>query len=210
MHNRNRSMRGEFSMDTEQPITLKESARLVELERKIKTGMTTFVEVGNALMEIRDSRLYRVEYKTFEAYCREKWGMSKVRATQLIGAARISDNLVTNVTKMPIREGQARPLTKLPTAKQPEAWAKAVEIADGNQPTARQVEQAVRETLSPEKPTRTRGSYDNWRTFRDICGQIASLCDSLDELKVDAAHAIQARDLSARLAAKLTKISKNQ
>jgi len=210
MHNRNRSMRGEFSMDTEQPITLKESARLVELERKIETGMTTFVEVGNALMEIRDSKLYRVEYKTFEAYCREKWGMSRQNAHELIGAATVSGNLSGTPDKKLTAVSQSRALAKLPPDQQPEAWAKAVEIADGNQPTARQVEQAVRETISPEKPTRTRGSYDNWRTFRDICGQIASLCDSLDELKVDAAHAIQARDLSARLAAKLSKISKNQ
>jgi hypothetical protein len=206
----NRSMRGEFSMDTEQPITLKESARLVELERKIETGMTTFVEVGNALMEIRDSRLYRVEYKTFEAYCRDKWGMSRRQADRLIGGSDVVENLRPRGLKTPTTEKQIRSLIKLPPAKQPEAWAKAVEIADGNQPTARQVEQAVQETISPEKPTRTRGSYDNWRTFRDICGQIASLCDSLDELKVDAAHAIQARDLSARLAAKLSKISKNQ
>ena len=197
-------------MDTEQPITLKESARLVELERKIKTGMTTFVEVGNALMEIRDSRLYRVEHKTFEAYCQEKWGMSRRRANQLIGSADVVANLGTVVPKTPASERQARELKALPKLKQPEAWAKAVEIADGNQPTARQVEQAVRETLSPGKPTKTRGSYDNWRAFRDICGQIATLCDSLDELKVDAAHAIQARDLSARLAAKLSKISKHQ
>ena len=196
-------------MDTEQPITLKESARLVELERKIETGMTTFVEVGNALMEIRDSKLYRVEYKTFEAYCREKWGMSRVQAHRLIGASEVSKMLPIG-NKLPQTETQARPLTKLPAKKQPEAWAKAVEIADGNQPTQRQVEQAARQTLSPEKPTRTRGSYDNWRTFRDICGQIATLCDSLDELKVDAAHAIQARDLSARLAKKLNKISTEQ
>jgi hypothetical protein len=200
-----------FYMDTEQPITLKESARLVELERKIETGMTTFVEVGNALMEIRESRLYRVEYKTFEAYCREKWGMSQQHATRLCRSAKTASNLKSEPRgSLVSSEKQVRSLTKLPAAKQPAAWAKAVEIADGNQPTARQVEQAVRETLSPGKPTKTRGSYDNWRTFRDICGQIATLCDSLDELKVDAAHAIQARDLSARLAAKLSKISKNQ
>jgi hypothetical protein len=197
-------------MDTEQPITLNESARLVELERKIETGMTTFVEVGNALMEIRDSKLYRVEHKTFEAYCRDKWGMSRQVAYLQIESAKAAKNVNLSLQNPPQNKTQLRPLSKLPAAKQPEAWAKAVEIADGNQPTARQVEQAVRETISPEKPTRTRGSYDNWRTFRDICGQIAALCDSLDELKVDAAHAIQARDLSARLAAKLSKISKNQ
>jgi hypothetical protein len=130
---------------SEEIITMQESARLVELERKIETGMTTFVEVGNALMEIRDSRLYRVEYKTFEAYCRDKWGMSKVRATQLIGAAKVSANLVTVVTKTPTTESQARPLTVLPAEQQPQAWERAVEIAEGEQPTARQVEEAVAE-----------------------------------------------------------------
>jgi hypothetical protein len=195
---------------SDQTITLKESARLVELERKITTGMTTFVEVGNALMEIRDSKLYRVEYKTFEAYCREKWGMSRVQAHRLIGAGEVSKMLPIG-NKLPQNESQARPLTNLPASKQPEAWAKAVEISDGNQPTARQVEQAVRETLSTDNPTkRQRGSYDEWREFRDTCGQIAALCDSLAELKVDAAHAIQARDLSARLAKKLNKISTEQ
>jgi hypothetical protein len=199
-------------MDTEQPITLKESARLVELERKIKTGMTTFVEVGNALMEIRDSKLYRVEHKTFEAYCRDKWGMSRVQAHRIIGASEVSKMLPIG-NKLPQTETQARPLTKLPAKKQPEAWAKAVEIADGNQPTQRQVEQAVRQTLSTDNPTKTkktRGSYEDWRTFRDICEQIAALCDSLEELKVDAPHAIQASQLTTRLGNKLNRISHKQ
>lgn len=190
-------------------ITFEESKRLVALERKIEQGMTTFVEVGQALMEIRDSRLYRVEYKTFELYCREKWGMSRVQAHRLIGASEVSQMLPRG-NKLPT-EKQIRPLTKLPPEKQPEAWAKAVEIADGEQPTARQVEQAVRQTLSAdEPPKRQRGSYDDWREFRDVCGQIAALCDALAELKVDAAHAIQARDLSARLAKKLNTISTHQ
>lgn len=198
---------------SDQTITLKESARLVQLERTIEAGMTTFVEVGQALMEIRDSRLYRVEYKTFEGYCRDKWGMTQQYATQLGRSASVVKTLEKSETmvSLPATERQARPLTKLPPEKQPEAWAKAVEIADGEQPTARQVEQAVRQTLSTDKPTkRTRGSYDDWREFREVCEHIATLCDALAELKVDAAHAIQARDLSARLAKKLNKISTEQ
>jgi hypothetical protein len=191
-------------------ITFEESKRLVALERKIEQGMTTFVEVGQSLMEIRDSRLYRVEYKTFEAYCQEKWGMSRRQADRLIGGSEVAENLRPRGLKT-ITEKQARPLTKLPAEKQPEVWAKAVEIADGEQPTARQVEQAVRQTLSAdEPPKRQRGSYYDWREFREVCGQIATLCDALAELKVDAAHAIQARDLSARLAKKLNTISAHQ
>jgi len=137
---------------SENIITMQESARLVELERTIETGMTTFVEVGNALMEIRDSRLYRVEYKTFEAYCREKWGMSKSRANQLISGSGVVQNLATVVAKPPTTETQARPLTTLPAEQQPQAWERAVEIAEGEQPTARQVEEAVAEFNESDRP----------------------------------------------------------
>lgn len=134
-----------FEFMSEEIITMQESARLVELERKIETGMTTFVEVGNALMEIRDSRLYRVEYKTFEAYCRDKWEMSRPRVYQLISAAQATLRLSTAVDVKPSNERQARPLTALPPEQQPQAWERAVEIAEGDQPTARQVEEAVAE-----------------------------------------------------------------
>ena len=133
-----------FNFMSEDIITMQESARLVELERTIKTGMTTFVEVGNALMEIRDSKLYRVEYKTFEAYCRDKWGMSKTQANRLISSSGAAQNLAP-IGVIPVSESQARPLTTLPPEQQPEAWERAVEIAEGDQPTARQVEEAVAE-----------------------------------------------------------------
>ena len=36
-----------------------ETGRLAALEQTIERGLQTFVEVGTALLEIRDSRLYR-------------------------------------------------------------------------------------------------------------------------------------------------------
>jgi hypothetical protein len=131
-------------------ITIQESARLVELEGKIKSGLQTFVEVGEALMEIRDSRLYRVEFGTFEEYCRVKWGMSRIQAHRLIGASEVTKNVLPTGNIVPTKESQARPLTKLPAEQQPVAWEKAVERAGGEQPTARQVEEAVVEVLEPE------------------------------------------------------------
>ncbi len=59
--------------------------RLLECERVIERGLNTFVEVGAALLEIRDGRLYKNDYSTFEDYCRERWGFTRMRATQLIG-----------------------------------------------------------------------------------------------------------------------------
>jgi hypothetical protein len=124
-------------------ISVDESKRLIALEQTIKQGLDTFAEVGEALLEIRDSRLYRIEHSTFEKYCCEKWGMSKRRANQLVSAASVVDKLEEMGTIVPVSESQARPLTKLRPEDQPKAWQKAVEIAGGEQPTAKQVSQAV-------------------------------------------------------------------
>ncbi len=55
------------------PLTLAEVKALSEYEQIIRTGLDTFVEVGNALYKIANQRLYRSTYATFEAYCRDKW-----------------------------------------------------------------------------------------------------------------------------------------
>ena len=71
-------------------MSIRESQRLVELEKTIAKGKQTFVEVGLALAEIRDLRLYKREYGGFEEYCREKWGWTKQHAYRLIEAAPIA------------------------------------------------------------------------------------------------------------------------
>ena len=40
--------------------------------------------------EIRDSKLYREHYQTFDAYCNERWGWTRQRAYQVISAAEVS------------------------------------------------------------------------------------------------------------------------
>ena len=123
-------------------ISVDESKRLIALEQTIKQGLDTFVEVGEALLEIRDSRLYRIEHGTFEEYCKGKWGMSRFHAYNLINGSKATKN-VDHGQHKPTTERQARPLTKLPPEDQPKAWQKAVEIAGNEQPTAKQVTQAV-------------------------------------------------------------------
>jgi len=74
-------------LDGATPSTLS----LPELERVIERGQQTFIEVGRALLEIRDRRLYRETYATFEAYCRERWGWNRRYANRQIDAARVVD-----------------------------------------------------------------------------------------------------------------------
>ena len=70
------------------PLTTWESGRLAHLEGVIEAGLQTFYDVGGALMEIREGRLYRQTHRSFEAYTKERWGMGKSRAHQLIEAAK--------------------------------------------------------------------------------------------------------------------------
>lgn len=49
--------------------------------------------LGNALLKIRDKQLYRSEYRTFEEYCRERWGFSKSYGKKLVDAAEVIEVL---------------------------------------------------------------------------------------------------------------------
>lgn len=129
-------------------LSAPERDRLAELEEVVNRGLRTFVEVGSALAEIRDSRLYRAKHGTFEAYCRERWAMTDRRARQLMTAASTAKEVGTGTT-VPENEAQARPLTRLKDPEQRrEAWGKAVEES-GGKPTGKDVEGAVR-SMSPE------------------------------------------------------------
>lgn len=75
-------------------ITIQESARLVELEDVIERGLSNFIKVGEALLEIRESRLYRTDYETFEDYCREEWQMSYWYATKTIASAAAIEDML--------------------------------------------------------------------------------------------------------------------
>jgi len=122
------------------------SVRLEELENVIDAGLKTFVDVGNALLEIRDSRLYREGWGTFEEYCQDRWEFNSSRARQLISAAEVTRNLesVTIVT-LPATESQARPLTALEPEAQRQAWQTAVETAPNGKVTAAHVKSVVDE-----------------------------------------------------------------
>lgn len=70
---------------------------------------------GENVTPTSDRRLYRETHGTFEAYCRERWGMSRQRAHQLSEASKVVGALSTTVDVVPDSEAVARPLTKRET-----------------------------------------------------------------------------------------------
>lgn len=129
--------------ETSTNLTVQEIDKLSQCESIIKEGIKTFKEVGQALLEIRENRLYRKEYKTFEDYCRDKWGIHRSRAYQLSEASKISANLSTVVDISPTSEKQIRPLSKLEPELQREVWKEATEKTD--RPTGEIVRELVRD-----------------------------------------------------------------
>ena len=98
-------------------LTNEELNQLKSLESVIERGKNTFIEIGTALMKIRDGRLYRSEFSTFEDYCQNKWGFSKSFANKGIISSEIADTLGTIV---PIsNEGTAREFVSVPHEDRP-------------------------------------------------------------------------------------------
>jgi hypothetical protein len=130
-------------------LTESEQVKLRDLEGIIERGLQTFVEVGAALTLIREQRLYRTSHPTFDEYCKERWGWSRQRSAQLIGASEVVGALSTQVDNPPTNEAQARELIGVPEERRPEAWERAQEEAkDPEKPTRKEVKKAA----APYKP----------------------------------------------------------
>lgn len=97
-------------------MTSEERARLVEREDTIEQHLNAYWEVGEALMEIRDRRLYREKYDTFTEYCHYRWGFTDSRARQFVIAAEIHAEVKTVTTVTLENEGQARAVNSLPVS----------------------------------------------------------------------------------------------
>lgn len=214
-------------------LSLQESQRLADCEKIIESGFQTFVDVGNALLEIRDSRLYRQDFDTFEEYCRERWKMTKPHAHRLICAAETVANLVP-VGTVPTTERQVRPLSKLAPDQQREAWSIASRISPS--PTAAQVEevaktierainQAIKDTECERPQIKTNGekrpiSDTRWIEFFGAIGQLlridpfdsenilnryAELHDDPQTVSEDLTHCLLAIDRIKKVKAELSR-----
>jgi hypothetical protein len=146
-----------------------ERAERERLERVVENSV---FEAGRALKELRDRRLYRDIFPTFEDYCQSRFGFGRRYPYHLIRATAVVDNLIemcTNCSQnsdsesgesgivLPTNEGQVRPLTGLPPSEQVEVWTAAVEEAGGKVPPARVVKdivQRIREKTNLPNPYR--------------------------------------------------------
>lgn len=163
-------------------LTDSEKLERDECEAIICSGWDTFLDVGRALMTVRNKRLYRDQHGTFEDYCRRKWAFSKSHANRLIEAALVA-SILTPIGAKPANESQLRPLVGLPPQKISDAWKKAQQLAGNGEVTAKVVREAAREFKIMSKPERKRRNPQKSNS-KQAAVQIA--LDLVDQIEKDA------------------------
>lgn len=131
-------------------LTKDEEHQLAKCEAVISIGRRHFLEVAEALVKIKEGKLYRKKYATFDEYCEDKWKFSASRARQLIGAIDTVENVKSVTIVTPETESQARALSCLDPEEQKEVWKEAVKEAGGKQPTVKQIDAAADRVVPPK------------------------------------------------------------
>ena len=150
-------------------LTLVELDRLTELEAIVEQGLQTFVEVGLALLAIRDERLYRQTHGTFVDYLAERWQMSESQGYRLIDAGRVAE-LISPIGEI-ANEAQARELVPLldDEAELLDTW-RELRAEHGDKLTAEKVRAAVDDRLRRDQVLSYMGSSasDEWNTPQEF------------------------------------------
>jgi hypothetical protein len=130
----------------EEILSVTEMNALAQHEETIARNINSFVECGNALLEIRDKKLYRADFVDFHVYCRERWNIGRAHAYRLMEAADVANDVEGVET-----ERQARELAPLEKELRNEVWLLAKETApviDGEPKVTANHIKAVREVLT--------------------------------------------------------------
>lgn len=125
-------------------LTPREQKELTRQELRIEKALPSFLELADALSVIRDGRLYRAEFGTFDDYVSARWDMTRQRVSQLTSAADtvrgLPEDLVTRVTT----ERAARAIAA--SGAKPAKVRKALDRvanADGSEGSAAALERAL-------------------------------------------------------------------
>lgn len=204
---------------SEASLTTVEASDLAQNEEVIERGLHTFVEVGQALADVRDRRLYRV-HGTFEEYLRDRWEMSDGRARQLIGAALVAEALTVTTVTVPTSERVARELAPLRSDpdRMAEAWSAARRAPDApvvkpwTEQTDALLQTAANEgsgdaarALTASRDARILLRFDG--ALREVLSTVESRDNLLDAItRTSRERAEDRADLCARMADFITRI----
>lgn len=124
-------------------LNIQEQERLKNCELVIQTGLDTFYQVGQALLEIQENKLYRQEFNTFDEYLQGRWNFGRTQAYNFINSAKVISNLkMSTIVDIPTNENQTRYLAQLEPDLQGYVWSNIINTFEAV--TGKIVEQEVK------------------------------------------------------------------
>lgn len=128
-------------------------ADLARLETHIDRAIAAYRQAGLALKEIRDRRLYRHQFGTFEDYVEVRWNMTRSRAYHMIRAAEVAEQLLEDsgfagmelgaAVRLPEGDGQARQLLRIPEDQRSEVWNSIIEVTTEEKLTRTRIDELL-------------------------------------------------------------------
>jgi hypothetical protein len=143
-------------------------------EAAIETLKTAFWAAGKAMQIVRDGRLYRVLYPSFDDYCLVRWGISRDYADRLIRAWPVAERLHA-IGDRKLNEAHVRELLKFSARHGLDPAATVFEtVIEGPVPvTAAVIKGAVQAVPA--------GEFDPATAVEQIQLYLASLTDPSDD-----------------------------
>jgi hypothetical protein len=135
------------------PLSAEERIRRRQLILVVERGLSQFLAVGAALLELRSSRLYRETHDTFESFCRETFGLARSTTDQVIRSASTAQLLLATGAELPANTSEAviRPVSALPSAELQTATWQLIQAASPacgpTQPLASKICRTVRNAI---------------------------------------------------------------
>lgn len=150
-----------------------EVSRLAELEATVRRTKDAFMECFMAMAEVRESRLYREKFKTFEEWGKATFGFTRCHTLRLADSGAVLKNLhgkCIQLDTFSVNENQLRPLVKV-YRNNPEQlqiiWDKVeARVKAGEKRTGKLVSEVVAE--SDGKETKPKQKKDITQRIEDL------------------------------------------
>lgn len=133
-------------------LSSKERKRYEICKEKINTALEQRFEGGLALREVRDDRLYREEYSSFEEFCKAAYNLSRRYVDYMIEAAEVKadiDSRSPEAAELLTNERQTRALAEVPRGQQVKVLK---ELQKAGEPITAEAITAKAESISKETP----------------------------------------------------------
>lgn len=146
-----------------------ERAELARIESEIgRIDADSRKAIGRLLLEVREKRLWREGYGSFEEYVESRHGINRGTAWYHAGVAEVNRDVDEAITPK-----QARPLISLPPEERRPAWEEAKAIAGGGKVTEKHVKEAVSAAKARPKKPGPNATHDEIESYLRATGMVA-------------------------------------